>query len=413
MPFTGAFEFVICPRCGGAVYLAGARRIDAPPETDAGLPKALPPAEALALFQPPLEPPPHLVRVLARAAGTGGTGTALFLLAAEIGVLIFGIPTALAYAAATPTDVVPLFVAFPIPIAFATLGGSAAAAWHLALVAVILASAAAVLVEHLPGAGRIFMRVFEGRGTPQLSEPNGLFTLTRFFSASIAVSVGVAFVATAIGQSPNIPQQVQSEPVGAGLILFANAAVWEELITRVLLLGVPLLFIHAAGRGRLEAPAWRYVLGGKLQLDPPAFVFVVFQAGIFGAAHVPGWDMWKFPPAFVTGLALGYIFLRFGLQACIVFHFMTDYLAVSITLTDATNFPVLLIVCFVSLIAVGVVNVGRFLFLLNDWLRFGRVPPDVFAPPPPPPAPRLPAVPPPPAPLPLAPEPPAPPGPPP
>ncbi len=392
LPFTGAFEFVMCPNCKGAVYVAQAARAPSAPPSGFTLPQSLPPAEALSLFQIPDELPPPLIRRVARHATTLGVAVCLFILLANLVVLVVGIPAALAYALSGAEPFVPIYVVFPFPILLGRLGGEAAAAWHMGLASAIIASAAHFLRGHLPGAWAAFMRVFEGRGSPPLSEPNGLFALVRLFSVSILASIAVAAIAGLFNQTPAVPVGLDTEPFGALLVTLAHASVYEELLTRVLLLGVPLLALHYLGRGRLEGPPHRYLLGGGFTIGGPALALLVFQAAVFGAAHVPGWDLWKFPSTFVTGLALGYLFLRYGLSACIVFHFLTDYATATVLFTEHTNFPLLILVGLVVVVpAVGVVNGIRYLFVLNEWRRLGRIPEYVGGPAPrAPPAPAAP-----------------------
>jgi hypothetical protein len=369
LPFTGAFEYVLCPNCRAAVYIAVAPRAPPAPPSAVPLPQSLPPAEALSLFQLPAEPPPHFVRNVARHATTLGTVICMFLLAANLAVMLAGLPVALAYALSGPEPFVPIYIVFPFPILIFELGGGAAAMWHVGLAAAILVSAVHFLRAQVPGALAALNRVFDGRGSPTLSEPNGLFTLTRLFSVCLMCSIAVAAIAWLFNQSPTVPDV-------------------------------------------LERPWHRYLLGGGFALEGPAVAMLVFQAVVFGAAHVPGWDLWKFPSTFITGLALGYLFLRFGLSACIVFHFLNDYLTATILFTEQTSFPMLVIIGFYIVMVVGVVNGIRYLFVIDEWRRLGRIPdyvsgvtpaapvslsrpPGFFAVPPPPPPGNAPAPPPP------------------
>ncbi|MCI0497423.1 MAG: CPBP family intramembrane metalloprotease, partial [Thermoplasmata archaeon] len=114
----------------------------------------------------------------------------------------------------------------------------------------------------------------------------------------------------------------------------ANASVYEEIATRVVLIGLPLLAIHAV-RGRM-APLHRYVVGGGFRLDRPAVFLVAFSSWVFAYAHVVyGWDAWKLPPTLLGGAMFGYLFLRRGLHASILFHFMIDYLQ----MVDLLSYP--------------------------------------------------------------------------
>jgi hypothetical protein len=388
VPFTGAFAFVLCPNDRTVIYLSYAVR--AP--TGSANPGAitLPAASA---FLPPdlvLPPPVHIVRRIARAASIAGTALTFFILISELAALLIGAPEAWAYASSTGGQVVAIFVVFPVPILLGGLGGEAAALWYSLLLGTIVLSAAFLFRAHLGDAWAKFLRTVEGQGAPPLSEPNALFAMARLFSLSIFSAVLVNYIAEALGSSPRLPAGLESEPVAAQLITLAHASVWEELITRVLLLGVPLLIIHYFGRGRLEKPARRYVLGGGFALDGPVVGLILFQAAIFAAAHVPGWDLWKFPSAFITGMALGLLFVRYGLMASILVHFLADYLGPTIALAGQTDFPLLILLAFYVLLAVGAVQAIRYLFVLQEIIALGRIPEYMGGPVPIPPAPPLP-----------------------
>ncbi|MBO4357245.1 MAG: CPBP family intramembrane metalloprotease [Candidatus Methanomethylophilaceae archaeon] len=104
-----------------------------------------------------------------------------------------------------------------------------------------------------------------------------------------------------------------------------EASVWEEVITRILLIGLPTvliaLFYHKEGK-----KSWRYLFGGS-GFDKTALVLIFFSALIFGAGHLNNWGWWKFFPTFIFGLIAGYLFCKYGVYATIMMHFLTDYLS--------------------------------------------------------------------------------------
>src|SRR5437764_13379558 len=83
--------------------------------------------------------------------------------------------------------------------------------------------------------------------------------------------------------------------------------------------------------GRYIGGAWRYLIGGVLRRDSPkealvaGWAFLFASSAIFGLAHAPGWGWWKVIPAMVAGLGFGYLFLRHGIGAAILAHFVNDY----------------------------------------------------------------------------------------
>src|SRR5207244_5624564 len=83
--------------------------------------------------------------------------------------------------------------------------------------------------------------------------------------------------------------------------------------------------------GRYIGGAWRYLIGGVLRRDSPkealvaGWAFLLASSAIFGLAHAPGWGYWKVVPSMVAGLGFGYLFLRHGVGAAILAHFVNDY----------------------------------------------------------------------------------------
>ncbi|MCK9322647.1 MAG: zinc ribbon domain-containing protein [Candidatus Methanomethylophilaceae archaeon] len=108
------------------------------------------------------------------------------------------------------------------------------------------------------------------------------------------------------------------------MYMLADAAVWEEIITRVLYIGVPVMIISLVIKK--DKSSWRYLFGG-FKMTKIAIVFIIFSAIMFGLAHNQGWGSGKIFIAALMGLAEGYLFVRFGLYASILLHFANDYLS--------------------------------------------------------------------------------------
>jgi len=390
IPYSGAFDYVICPKCRAMVYVRHATKhhdeaVPAFPSA-AGLDRAqtgparhepphpLPSAEEIRIVGPPTGFDGPIAPRLARFATANAAGMILFLIANHVAVLLIGAPTALAFATYSSDPVVQLFVAFPFPVLIGELSGQAAAAWHVMLIVGLVASCGLFLYQHGPGAVRKLRAMFLGAGSPRLDEPNGVFAMARIFCASVFVGQFTFMIANLAGLTPTVPDSVADGEPGALLVQLAHASVWEELVVRVLLLGLPLLVVEAvAGRGLPHAP-WRYLLGGKIEVNGAAVGFLFFSATVFGLAHVPGWDLWKFPPAFVTGLLLGYLFLRYGLHAAIVMHFLTDYFLATLVLGVPGGYALLLGLMLIFMEAVGGVNVVRYYYVLREVWFNGGVP---------------------------------------
>lgn len=55
---------------------------------------------------------------------------------------------------------------------------------------------------------------------------------------------------------------------------------------------------------------------------------VTAAAVLFALAHLSGWDLIKLPQVFVLGIVLGYLFMEYGLYACILAHSVFDVASV-------------------------------------------------------------------------------------
>jgi len=113
----------------------------------------------------------------------------------------------------------------------------------------------------------------------------------------------------------------------------ASASVWEELIVRVLYIGVPLFIIDLMSK-KVTNPK-RYLLGGGFKLGAKELALLWISSGLFAYGHIVSWDAWKIVPAWVAGLAFGYLFLRVGLYASIMLHFTFDYLTMPLDLSSS------------------------------------------------------------------------------
>ncbi|MBI4416113.1 MAG: CPBP family intramembrane metalloprotease [Euryarchaeota archaeon] len=184
---------------------------------------------------------------------------------------------------------------------------------------------------------------------PRLEARSAIVATAQMFLAMLSFQVLVVLVFAAAGANPVAPDFPGDVPEWYPYYALVNASVYEELVTRWLLIGVPLVLgalalrrhelANAAAHGRAPIPAWRHLFGGTVTRDSPASVVLLgavlafFSAVVFGLAHVPSWGWWKFVPTFVAGLGLGYLFLRAGLVATILFHFTNNYMAAALLLT--------------------------------------------------------------------------------
>src|SRR5437879_1622001 len=216
------------------------------------------------------------------------------------------------------------------------------------IAAVILFAAGYHLVRERREIWTAFRAPLEAIGT-RLKSRSAWIALAQVWMAVTFFQVVFFYLVLAAGINPTSP--VNPTPPTAWFWLFelANAGVYEEFAFRLLLMGLRMAIGSVAlrilevnrhgvaggrgGAGRDVAEAGRYLLGGAVRRDSSketlvaSWAFLIASSAIFGLAHAPGWGWWKVIPAMVAGLGFGYLFLRHGIGAAILAHFVNDYAA--------------------------------------------------------------------------------------
>lgn len=197
-----------------------------------------------------------------------------------------------------------------------TLSGLGLQAYWVVLVIAITASVVLVLYQTLR----------EVRDAPDRGEAFGrtpLFWMCMLLCASLLLNVVLALpqLGSATG---GLPDDTAVGFVPEALLTYANAAVWEEVITRVAFIGVPMTVLALC---QFRKDSWRFLLGG-FGVSRLGLLLVTVSAVVFGFGHMSGWGLWKVLPTMITGFALGYLYMRFGVHVSITFHFAVDYMAV-------------------------------------------------------------------------------------
>src|SRR5438093_939892 len=188
----------------------------------------------------------------------------------------------------------------------------------------------------------------EAIGT-RLKSRSAWIALAQVWMAVTFFQVVFYYLVIAGGINPSSPVNPTPQSAWFWLYELLNAGVYEEFAFRILLIGLPMALgsvvlriieVNRGGTangpgaaGRHVGGAWRYLIGGAVRRDSPketlvaAWAFLIGSSVIFGLAHAPGWGWWKVIPAAVAGLGFGYLFLRHGIAAAILAHFVNDYAA--------------------------------------------------------------------------------------
>lgn len=264
-----------------------------------------------------------------------------------------------------------LFVITPSVVPILSIGGVALVVYFVFLVLAILISYLYSMGESLlPAANETII------GRP--GRHSTILTVGGLFFAVLVLNFVYYLLVESAGANPNVPDY-ESEPLWASVFSFANASVWEEIISRVLLIGIPLLWIDLLFRRKQLLPPIRYLVGGGIKFGSIECALILFSATIFGFAHVGAWDVWKVFPSLISGLCLGYLFVRIGLYAAIVFHFAFDFLTVP-TRYFGTGANIVLDIFIFLWLAAGLmfiiyysIRLGRFLReSLSAWAKRSR-----------------------------------------
>jgi Type II CAAX prenyl endopeptidase Rce1-like len=193
---------------------------------------------------------------------------------------------------------------------------------------------------------RSFTAPIEAIGT-RLRSRSAWIAVAQVWMAVTFFQIAVIYLLRLVQIEPTNPIDLTAQNAWVWLFELANAGVYEEVVFRLLLIGLPMalgslvLRIMDVNRGatgngpgsagRFIAGAWRYLIGGVLRRDSPkeaqvaAWAFLFASSAIFGLAHESGWGWWKVVPSMVAGLGFGYLFLRHGIGAAILAHFVNDY----------------------------------------------------------------------------------------
>lgn len=311
-------EAIFCPHCGTKLK-------DAP------------------LLPPPYVPLPQSSTLLdvGRGVASYTTLVLLVLIAINVGIVIGSIGLVLSDLEGLKFT---LFLIVPWIVELLEIGGLALTAYYLFLVVAIVGSFLWLIRKSLVRfLGELRLRSSSNGHSP-------LYIVGTLFFSLIALNFYYYIILGAVGIVPEIPD-FGDITIWETVFLLANASVWEELITRVLLIGVPLIFVDLARRGKMR---WvNYLLGGGFKLGKPELALLVFSSTMFGLAHLTTWDIYKVLPTFIAGLALGYLFLRVGLYAAIMLHFAVDFASVPIELTQSLAVTLAIGILTLVWIAVG------------------------------------------------------------
>lgn len=249
-------------------------------------------------------------------------------------------------------------------------------AYFALLVVAIVAGYVLYTVRDARTTGKAFGRpVRELRA--RLESKSAWVAVAQVFLAVTFFQFAYILLLAGFGVSAEAPPFPGTLPEWYPYYSLVNASVYEEFAARWMLIGLPLAVAAFALRGsltragRTDVPAWRHLLGGTVDREThkplaiAAAVLVALSATIFGLAHVPAWGWWKFLPSAVAGVGMGYLFLRHGFLAGVLFHFGNNYLGALALLTESS----LVAQALLGLLLLVLIGFGSLFFVW--YVRYG------------------------------------------
>lgn len=247
-----------------------------------------------------------------------------------LGILLWGIGIVAPQTMAHSTQ---LFIATPWLIELFEFRGVWFLVWYIFIVSCIMASFIWLFwmdgrkaVKRLAG----FIRQFKKLPS---SSKNAVIIIPQLYFMDLFINFSFILILLVLNIETPLPTFLEEAELWEKLYAFANAAVYEELITRLLLIGIPLLIMDTFRRKR-RIKGIHYILGGKFSLNFSSITLILISSLVFAFAHYFSWGLYKVLPTFIGGIIFGYLFIKKGLYACIVLHFFVDYLGLAMEITD-------------------------------------------------------------------------------
>lgn len=261
------------------------------------------------------------------------------LIVAELISMYMGAAGTFEYLADKVHDV---YLILPTLMVVAQTTGPVLQAYWIIVIAVITLSFAVIFWQAygaLKGKGR--------EEAERAAEGTSLYWVCGLLGVTYIVMIIIMVIQMVFGYVLDVPSDLPSGDTPDALFSYADAAVWEEVISRLVLIGIPMAVL-AAAKGRRDFP--RMLLGG-FGFSKAAVVLLIISAFLFGYAHSGGWGLEKVLSASVGGFAMGYLYIRFGIHASIAFHFITDYMAVCLDTIGAGTTSMIML----AMMALGLV----------------------------------------------------------
>ncbi|MEF8874266.1 MAG: type II CAAX endopeptidase family protein [Candidatus Thermoplasmatota archaeon] len=263
-----------------------------------------------------------------------------------------------------------IYLVLILPIAIFEVSGYSLTAYYIFLLVSLLLSLVAIFYTGIPGLFSYFKEVLGGK-FEKLKENERLgspfLRLVTIFTSLIFITYVYLIALQVVGISP-AGSGLDELPLWERIYSLTRAVVWEEIVVRVVFIGVPMaVFAAVKGREGLRG----YLLGGFDFKSRLPVILILISSLMFAMAHVPGWDLYKIPTSFAAGLAFGYLFVKDGLHSAIMLHFFWNFMSMPDMLLDIANYEFYFSLLIMFWMVVGVYYTYYYLKKLTTWVREG------------------------------------------
>ena len=159
------------------------------------------------------------------------------------------------------------------------------------------------------------------------TKSNYMITITKWFSIIILLSIVIDYVQQGFG-IPTVPPPIDNNLTQ--FLYVSLSPIVEEFGFRVILIGLPLFvfYSHKLSPSYFFKSLWNPNHYLHISDHKKSLFLIVFVGVFFGLAHIMTGEPWsegKLVQASMSGIILGWLYVRFGLITAILVHWGTNY----------------------------------------------------------------------------------------
>lgn len=184
---------------------------------------------------------------------------------------------------------------------------------------------------------------------PDAAEETPLYWISLLFGSIIIMELAIIFVESMLGYGLDVPDGLPEGATGLSVLAYVDAGVWEELVSRVVWIGLPMMIIAVYKK---NPQPWKYLMGG-FGFSKASVALIIISTMVFAFAHADGWGFAKVPLVVFGGLVMGYLYTRFGLLASIFYHSLTDLMTCAISISPFWGSISYLLILLIGLVCIA------------------------------------------------------------